>query len=1633
MFYPASTKLYDQIVNVLLHPNFLQEFSLQHKQVRKYIKDSSFIEQIQRMVAMEIYTCQMVLKLCEDMMLEVTEGDAPEDWLEYIFQYTLSKCFPGAVEIELKEHLEKASTLYLQVLRVVSNFQKTSRDGTWQSLYPLELLTEEEEEALENPEEYRAFKKAFDHDYIYEMMKLNYEVKGFSTLDHICGVHYLALHVGRQLKAAGVPIDLGRVSGAAAGHDIGKYGCRGVEVKRVPYLHYYYTGEWFKGHDIVYIRNVAINHSTWDLELENLSLESLILIYCDFRVKKKDGKTEGTGMHIFSLKDSFEVVLEKLDNVDAAKEQRYRRVYAKLEDFEKYMLQLGVNIEVGEVHQEPENRKKLQKNYALMEGEEVVEHLKHLAIHHNIRLMYMLRDESSLNSILEIARSEVELNRLRGYLNVIEEYSTYLTQKQKLITIQFLYELLTHPEDDIRKQCGELIGVLIALFDEEYRKEVPKDVQLKPAEMPGYGIFDKYLQLILYPDRKMTSIHRKWIGYNLSNVVTSIFSQCRKGQIREYIKTLLNYYRDEQPGDENTKIYQLEAIKHIPIYYCENEDIEILLDFIELGLQREEDTLRISALEAMGYLFSRLHQDGTCVERLKAMLVGVIHDSALIVENYMKLKLARMFKLGEFYIEKLEKRYKEDLGRTSDLFLSNLKTATHWTIKKAQVEFILDYTLDYQRNTGLHTAMHYCNLIKVSASQSVRKRAGEALIGIAPYLSLEQKNDIAIEMLRALEIEGYQFTKHIPDYLGRLILYLQPVELDEIIDDLMDKVKISNTQINSLLLQTIGIAIEHYPKYREFFQEEDGAYTNRLIRMLGILLNGMANYKEQTKQVAFRVIGKGIFGSAQLELEEKYHIFQLMAKKILTLLSDNMEDKELAFLNNSAGLNHIYRFISDCKFYRGEVQVQAQGRVAFFPGTFDPFTLSHKEIAKAIRDLGYEVYLAVDEFSWSKRTQANLIRRNIIKMSVANELGIYLYPEDLPTNIANPKDLEGLRANFPDADVHVVVGSDVVLNASAYREVQRNHSIHTFPHILFERVTGIGLERGQEMVEALNRISAGVIRLSLPQQYEDISSTQIRNYIDENRDTSNLMDPLVQKYIYAKGLYRREPQYKTLMEIKSVSVEIVEVEDFTPELFKDLSEQFCQNPRESLEQFHELSEKLSPKILLLRSTDRHGKILGFSAFHWVRSSMLYKEFKNEEISRYIRRNAIGRILVIDGIFAGDQEKFDNLDQVLLTETLAYNLAKDYTYAVFKNTVDKYVSPNLYDTLVLQGFISLEDENHKILAVDMTTPCTLGLEMESVIKEPFRSSEEVKKAMGRSRKRLQEAIVKLYPGNLVLAFDRAMMNENLIKKVCEINGVPTTPLVPRTLGPMMCVAFGMMLHGSIIPNTVTKSLHTDRQFGTDMKDYRTGAYPYYLNLENQVRMLRSFDRPVIIVDDILVQGHRLKALDPLLKNENVQVEKVLVGVLSDRGKELMDMQNREVDYAYYIPKLRVWFNESLLYPFISGDTLWRGYYPERNLIPSVNFILPYTYPGFIKGTSKEAIYHLSEVCLENAMDIMATVEAEYQRVHERKFTLAHLGEVFVSPRYPDHGKDVYYDINLNPSHYLKNDIEHLQRLKRMCLE
>jgi nicotinic acid mononucleotide adenylyltransferase len=1055
------------------------------------------------------------------------------------------------------------------------------------------------------------------------------------------------------------------------------------------------------------------------------------------------------------------------------------------------------------------------------------------------------------------------------------------------------------------------------------------------------------------------------------------------------------------------------------------DNLSILFNYIISMTNKRSSILRLSALQIINDLIIKLPKDNYLKENLRVNLSNNVKSystkSKIPAENLLKLRIFTLLSVKTSII--LFQNYcEQDYAKIPDIFLSNLKTATDWVKKKNQIDLLLNYTIYKAPTTSLHTAIHFCNLLKVSAVETVRNKAGFSILRLMPYLTLPERNEVAVELLRALEIEGHRFTEYIPPFLGEILLWLEPRELNEIIDDLKLKIKIATENVKPLILKTIGVCLANYPKYKSRFIEKLEDYDNRMLNLLGILLNGLGDYKTKVKQSAISTFGKDIFGSKILSYDEKNIIFKLTAKKILTLITDDKTER-LLFLTNSAALNHIYRFISDFNFFVGDINMTIPEKIAFFPGTFDPFSLSHKNIANSIRNMGFEVYLSVDEFSWSKKTLPILLRKKLLSMSIADEINIFIYPEEYPTNIANPYDLKVLIDNFNGSEVYFVAGSDVILNSSCYKKPVEDYSIHNFSHIIFER------GKSKQLDEATKKILGEVKLINLPQSFASISSSQIRNYIDDNRDISSLIDPLVQQYIYENGFYQREPMEKLALASSHIDIEFAE--DITSDFIIKLSNS-CNDKELVFQILTDLSQKIAPKLVIIKNINTH-EILGFASMHWIRSNILYKELGDDELSSYVRQNASGRIILIDLMYINSKEKNKEknkiLEQILITESLSFAISKDYEYAIFKPILQELYAPSLIELLYLHGFkkIDTTDPSLMALVVDMNNPCILNLDLENILKEPFRSSLRVKQVICSTRKKLQQALTNLYPGELVLSFDSDVLHQQMIKKVCKENNVPIKIIPSKQNGEDMCVPYGDILDRYIVPNTVTKPLHIEKFFSPDVKNFDIAQFPYYLNLEHQIKMVKSFNRPVILVDNILHKGYRIRALDPLLKKEDVNVKKIIAGILSGRGKDLMDKQNRSVDSVYFIPKLKIWFNENTLYPFIGGDALWRGFYPKRNLLPSINLILPYTYPVFIRNATHKSLYALSKVCIENSIELLKVLENEYHILYTRNLTLASLGEVLTVPRCPDIGKDMQYDLNISPSHYLENDLELLHRL------
>ena len=114
-------------------------------------------------------------------------------------------------------------------------------------------------------------------------------------------------------------------------------------------------------------------------------------------------------------------------------------------------------------------------------------------------------------------------------------------------------------------------------------------------------------------------------------------------------------------------------------------------------------------------------------------------------------------------------------------------------------------------------------------------------------------------------------------------------------------------------------------------------------------------------------------------------------------------------------------------------------------------------------------------------------------------------------------------------------------------------------------------------------------------------------------------------------------------------------------------------------------------------------------------------------------------------------------------------------------------------------------------------------------------------------------------------------------------------------------------------------------------------------------------------------------------------------------------------------------------------MWLNNENMLNLIPSINLILPYYSPMFIKGATNEAIYNLSMVSLENSKSVLQALETEYQELYEKNLTVKRLGEVLISPRLPYLGENIYYDLNKEASGYMDATIEMLTKLERIILK
>ena len=1503
--------------------------------------------------------CAAVLSLCAPDFAE--KPASAQEFLSALYRKLCAGMFPDGVE---EEPLTPDETRYLAALeRALAN------PAPFDPYLDLLPLAETDAAGSRVEKQYRLFLRTAAAQHLMAVMRLGMETTDFDPASHTIGVHNIALHTAILARQAGFPVDLPLVRAAAIGHDIGKFGCRGDDIRRIAYLHYYYTWQWFSRNGMEDIGYISANHSTWDLEFENLPMESLLLIYADFRVRGTRKPGEKEVMRIYSLSDAYEMIRCKLADMTPEKTLRYQNVCHKLADFEHLLRSRGVSPELCDGVLLPVR----QKPPALMNADEALTALRDLTLAGSARLMHTLTTDQALEQLLEQAKSEKNLQRIRMYLRLLEEYSTYMTKANKQKTLVLLYELLMHPDGDVRRIAGRIMGKILANAGPSYRKERPmsaKEGQTPPAVMAilseARELWTQYIGLCLHPDYRISSKHALRISNSLKTICQSLFASCLPKEAPMLLEPLLDALDGAAEAD---RFVLVDALCHVPCTYIPQTRLPALTDTLFSMLDGGE-ALGIIARRCLLHLGACPGMRGQIAARA-ASAPPQPEAPAAIKWLHAQLTGAPAAQL--------------DAQAVSQLHLSNLKNAVHWTVKLTQIELLTQYAQN-RPEAAFHTALHFSNLLCVSEHLPVREAAGKALLQIAPALLVDQINEIVIDLTRELESGQEQISRFIPPYLGRLLCMLPDKELRESLGSVEALACGASIRPARVALYTLG----------ETLGALDETKMQIADRILGVIMTGVAHYEQTIHQTALAVLCRDLFGRDQLSMARRHDIFVHLHKKLLMLLSEPREG-QLTFFNCAAMLNHLYRYTVRQELTCGPFRFPPEKPVAFFPGTFDPFSVGHKQIVQEIRARGFEVYLAVDEFSWSKKTLPKLLRRKIVSISVADQWDTYLFPDDIPVNIAMPEDLAQLRALFLGREVYLVAGSDVICNASAYKRLEPGTAAD-YDHIIFCR-------DGSADAHALSKVIRGkLLLLSLPPFYETVSSTRIRASVDRNLDISMLVAPVVQTYIYECGLYVRAPERKDVLQREELFFRNYDAP--APELPQTLAAGM---------------QRADARAALVMA--RPDRLRGWALGHTVAPDELYDALGSLDACSYVRQHTSGRILLLDGVWAADDGmRAENL-RMAIGELLARSLPRGEAYALIRCPA---TDTACLDALRQLGFLPAGDQAAMYI-VDMRNPVMLLQDAMLCIKKPHQSAPAVRGAVMQTRPRLRLALTQMFPGKLLLSFDTEMLNQAIVQRIERMNGVQDVPPGERRLGPYMCVPYGKIFADAIVPNTVTKTLHVEKCYAPDARSFTIEEYPGYSPLTSQVRALKSFHRPIILVDDLLHKGYRIEKLDRVFRQEDIAVDRIVVAVMSGYGRDLMRAQGRPAECEYFIPNLHYWVTESLLYPFIGGDSV-AGRRQKKRLLPSINMILPYVYPSYFFDVTEESIRNLSRTALENAISILRTLEREHQRQFSTALTIRRLGEALLQPRLADEGECMQYDFSLPASSYLEED---LARLDRIC--
>ena len=143
--------------------------------------------------------CADVLALCRPELEVLCPGEPSEGWLAYAYDYARRLLYPEKTDAE---PFAPGAVFLLSVLQVLfaAEAELLPHDPAW----TFDFLTDDELAGSPCAPSYQRFLRLWRREYVYELMRLGLEVTPYRTLEHIAGVHHIAVTAARALRKSGV-------------------------------------------------------------------------------------------------------------------------------------------------------------------------------------------------------------------------------------------------------------------------------------------------------------------------------------------------------------------------------------------------------------------------------------------------------------------------------------------------------------------------------------------------------------------------------------------------------------------------------------------------------------------------------------------------------------------------------------------------------------------------------------------------------------------------------------------------------------------------------------------------------------------------------------------------------------------------------------------------------------------------------------------------------------------------------------------------------------------------------------------------------------------------------------------------------------------------------------------------------------------------------------------------------------------------------------------------------------------------------------------------------------------------------------------------------------------------------------